>query len=141
MPVQRVYFPWNRLGKHRYAINTVGKKNSISKAVFYNTKASFMLEWQTKQAAFSRATDLYWTASQRAEFDLQIKEGHLWPTWCMEKHNSLKDQPSKVDLLPHNINKFYSFFMDLVKLKSIIYFSCWHSRLHYYTSTIKVVLL
>ena len=116
VPVQRVYFPWNRLSKHRYAINTVKKKKEISKAVFYNTKASLMLGWQTKQAAFSRATVLHWTASQRAELDLQIKGGHLWPTWCMEKHNSLKALPSEVDLLLHD--KFYAFFfMDLVTFR------------------------
>lgn len=40
-----------------------------------------MLGWQTKQTA----TVLRWTASQRAELDPQIKGGHLWPTWCMEK--------------------------------------------------------
>lgn len=68
-----------------------------------------MLGWQTKQAAFSRATVLHWTASQRAQLDLQIKEGHLWPTWCMEKHNSLKVLPSEVDLLLHD--KFYAFFL------------------------------
>lgn len=76
-----------------------------------------MVGWQTKQAAFSRATVLHWTASQRAKPDLQIKEGHLWPTWCMEKHNSLKELPSKVDLLPHNISKSYPLFMDLVTLR------------------------
>lgn len=68
-----------------------------------------MLGWQTKQAAFSRATFLHWKASQRAKFDLQIKEGHLWPTLCMEKQNSLKDLPSEVDLLLHNINKLHPF--------------------------------
>lgn len=47
VPVQRVYFPWSTLSKHRYAINTV-KKSSISKAMFSNTKASLMLGWQTK---------------------------------------------------------------------------------------------
>lgn len=76
-----------------------------------------MLGWQTKQAAFSRATALPWTASQRAELDLQIKEDHLWPTWCMEKHNNLKALPSKVDLLLRNINKFYPSFMDLVTFR------------------------
>lgn len=113
VPVQRVYFPWSGESKHRYAINTV-RKTSISKAVFSNTKASLMLGWQTKQAAFSRATVLHWTASQRAELHLHIKEGHLWPTWCMEKLNSLKGLPSKLDLLLHNINKFYAFFFSWI---------------------------
>lgn len=76
-----------------------------------------MLGGQTKQAAFSRATVVHWIASQRVELDLQIKEGHLRPTWCMEKHNSLKAPPSKVDLLLHNINNFYAFFMDLVMFR------------------------
>lgn len=63
-----------------------------------------MLGWQTKQAAFSRATVLHWTASQSAEVDLQIKESHLWPTCCMEKHNSLKALPSKVNLFTTSVN-------------------------------------
>lgn len=63
-----------------------------------------MLGWQTKQAAFSRAAGLHWTASQRAEVDLQIKEIHLWPTCFMERRNSLKALPSEVNLFLHDIN-------------------------------------
>lgn len=77
--MQQACFPWNTLNKHRYAVNT------CNKATFYNTKGALIVEWQTKQAALSRATVQLWTTSQSTEADLQIKDSHLWPTGYMEK--------------------------------------------------------
>lgn len=58
VPVQRVYFPWTRLGKHRYAINIMNKKAAVSKAVFWDTKASLMLRRQNKTSSHALALGL-----------------------------------------------------------------------------------
>lgn len=59
-----------------------------------------MLGWQTKQAAFSRAPVLRWTASWRPESDLQIKERDASAS---SSAAALKSCHHKVDVMFHNI--------------------------------------
>lgn len=56
------------------------------RAVFHNTMASFMLEWQV----------LHWTASQCIKVDLQIRGSACGQKGAWKKHNGLAAHPIKI---------------------------------------------